>query len=271
GLRSLVSRFDKDKRLTFINHNHDRIKFPYALCASEHHITRPDVVASLPGKTSVGSHPDYWRDISLVAEVKLEESEDPMKSYSQEHENTLIQLSKSARNLLVSQSRLFVFVIGVYGRLARIFRFDHGGAVCSRAFDYTTLQGSRQFHEFLYRFTHPLLEKCNVVGADPTVVLVSPEEGADIAQRLRDVGVDHEDSDEAKKAYRYVTLSLSERSEKTYLAYDLVFINPHLFSRATTVWEAIEVDSERMPTGRPVIIKDSWRQLVRQLESDNYK
>ncbi|KAH9915723.1 uncharacterized protein B0H18DRAFT_89200 [Fomitopsis serialis] len=155
GFTSLVRRFDRTKKPVFVNHNHDRIVFPYKLCASEHHVTRPDVIASFPGEESIGRHADYWRNISFVVEVKLAVSDDPMKSYSDAHEATLVQLSKSARNLLVSQSRLFVFVIGVYGPLARIFRFDHAGAVCSDAFDYTTLDGSRLLHEFLWRFTHP--------------------------------------------------------------------------------------------------------------------
>ncbi|KAH9915730.1 uncharacterized protein B0H18DRAFT_1215343 [Fomitopsis serialis] len=271
GFTSLVSRFDEETKPTFVNHNHNRITFPYALGASEHHVTRPDVIASFPGETSVSPHADYWRNISFVVEVKLKESEDPMKSYSQEHEETLIQLAKSARNLLVSQSRLFVFVIGIYGRLARIFRFDHGGAVCSRAFNYTTLQGSRHLHEFLYRFTHPLHDDCRIVGSDPTVELVGSEERANVVSMLRNAGVNHEDSDEASKAYRYITVSPSKGQHVKYLAYDLVFINPHLFSRATTVWEAIEIGPSNEATGHPVIVKDSWRQLVRQLESDNYK
>ncbi|KAH9915738.1 uncharacterized protein B0H18DRAFT_1215350, partial [Fomitopsis serialis] len=136
GLMSLVSQLSEAKRPVFVNHDHNRIKFPYESAASEHHITLPDIIASFPGETSIA---DYWTNISFVVEVKLTKGEDPMSSCTDEHEKTLVQLAKSARNLLVSQSSLFVFVVGIHGTLARIFRFDHGGAVCSRPLDYTTV------------------------------------------------------------------------------------------------------------------------------------
>ena len=266
-----MSRFQKSNKLIFKNHDHTELKFPYKLCESEHHVTSPDIIASFPGVASFDDkHPDQWRNISFVVEAKLKESEDPMKSYSDAHEHTLVQLAKSARNLLVSHSRLFVFVIGVYGSLARIFRFDHAGAVCSRAFNYTNLDGSRIFYEFLWRFTHPLEKQSAFVGADPTVQLIPSGEHADVEAKLRDAGVSIHDVAEAAKAYRYITIGGTMGNAKKYLAYDLLFMNPHLISRATTIWEAIEVDEQWSPRGNPVVIKDAWRQLVRPLENEHY-
>lgn len=270
GFSSLVSHFAAHKRPIFLNHEHNRIDFPYTLAAAEHHATKPDIIASFPGETSILKHADYWRNISFVVEVKLTESEDPMRSYSENHEKTLIQLAKSARNLLVSQSSLFVFAIGIYGKLARIFRFDHAGGICSSAFEYTTTEGSRLFHEFLWRFTHPLQATCRVVGADPTVTLLGLADRAAVVKSLRSAGVKHKDTDEASKAYRYFTSRGSGGRNKKYLAYHLIFINPHLFSRATTVWEAIEVGADGTAVGSPVVIKESWRQLARERETDNY-
>ena len=265
-----MNHFAAHKRPIFLNHEHKRIDFPYALAAAEHHATKPDIIASFPGETSISQHADYWRNISLVVEVKLAESEDPMRSYSEAHERTLIQLAKSARNLLVSQSSLFVFTIGIYGSLARIFRFDHAGGICSSAFDYTTPEGSRLFHEFLWRFTHPLRSACRVVGADPTVTLLRPDDRATAVKSLRAAGVKLKDTDEASKAYRYFTSRGSGGRNKKYLAYHLIFINPHLFSRATTVWEAIEIGADGTAIGSPIVIKESWRQLARERETDNY-
>ena len=266
-----MERFSKPNKLVFKNHAHGQIRFPYKICESEHHVTRPDIIASFPGEDTFDEkHPDGWRNISFVVEAKLKESEDPMKSYSDAHELTLVQLAKSARNLLVSQSRLFVFVVGVYGKLARIFRFDHAGAVCSSAFNYTKLEGSRLLYEFLWRLTHPSEKHCTFVGADPTVQLVPSGKHADVAAKLHDAGVAVHDATEAAKAYRYITVGSATRNSKRYLAYDLLFINPHLISRATTVWEAIEVDSDGHPRGNPVVIKDAWRQLARQMENEHY-
>lgn len=267
-----MAGFKSTNKLVFKNHNHTRTKFPYKLHEVENHITRPDVIASFPGQSAIDPHPDPWRNISFVVEAKLKESEDPMKSYSDEHEATLVQLSKSARNLLVSQSRLFVFVVGTYGKLARFFRFDHAGAICSRAFDYTTLEGSRLMYEFLWRFTHPTAKGSVFVGVDPSVRCIKADAHEDVAGKLRDAGVKIDDAIEAAKAYRYIDVGGTNRKTKTYLAYELLFMNPNLISRATTVWKAIEVDqTDGSLTGKPVVIKDAWRQLVRQKETDHYE
>ncbi|KZT63012.1 hypothetical protein DAEQUDRAFT_789378 [Daedalea quercina L-15889] len=91
GLTALVDGFASKAKLTLHDHEHARIKLPYALCESENHITQPDVVALPPGETLLGSSEDRWRNICFVIEAKLKESEDPMRSYSKAHENTLIQ------------------------------------------------------------------------------------------------------------------------------------------------------------------------------------
>ncbi|EPT03307.1 hypothetical protein FOMPIDRAFT_1116247 [Fomitopsis schrenkii] len=273
GLTKLVAGFPGSNKLVFKNHNHTRTKFPYKKYHSEDHITRPDVIASFPGESDIDPHPDKWRNISLAVEAKLKESEDPMKSYSDEHELTLVQLAKSARNILVSQSRLFVFVVGIYGSLARIFRFDHAGAVCSRAFNYTASDGtpSRPMYEFLWRCTHPIAKGSSFVGDDPTVRCIKAGDHASIASKLRDKGIEIRDATETAKAYRYITVGGTNKDTKRYLAYELLFMNPHLISRATTVWKAIEVDERGDPIGSPVVIKDAWRQLVRAKEIDHYE
>ncbi|KZT63005.1 hypothetical protein DAEQUDRAFT_771068, partial [Daedalea quercina L-15889] len=206
---------------------------------------------------------------------------------------TLVQLAKSARNLLVAQSRLFSFVVGIYGPKARIFRFDHAGAVCSQSFDYAEKNGAVLF-EFMWRLVHPIHKDCNIVGADPTVHLVAPntrrstwrtrlrargadtvdkEYGRDAArERLRAGGVDADDN-ETEKACRWITIKGENGKEKTYLLYELVCMNSRLFSRATTIWKALELDDSprRWPTGKHVIIKDAWRQLARRSEAEFYR
>ncbi|EPT03319.1 hypothetical protein FOMPIDRAFT_1046874 [Fomitopsis schrenkii] len=271
GLTKLVAGFPGSNKLVFKNHKHTRTKFPYKKYHSEGHITRPDVIASFPGESDINRHPDKWRNISLVVEAKLKESEDPMKSYSDEHELTLVQLAKSARNLLVSQSRLFVFFVGIYGSLARFFRFDHAGAVCSRAFDYTTSTGSRHMYDFLWRFTHPIAKGTHFVGDDPTVRCIKRGDHASVTSKLRAKGIEIRDATEAAKAYRYITVGGTNKGTKRYLAYELLFMNPHFISRATTVWKAIEVDGQGNPIGSPVVIKDAWRELVIQKELDHYE
>jgi hypothetical protein len=40
------------------------------------------------------------------------------------HDETIVQLAKNGRNLLLRNSSCFVFVLGVYAHNARIYRFD---------------------------------------------------------------------------------------------------------------------------------------------------
>ncbi|TFY63347.1 hypothetical protein EVJ58_g3299 [Rhodofomes roseus] len=269
GLEKLVKDFPKQKRLSFHNNAHEEIKFPFLLCQRDQHATKPDVVASLPGRTFAPRNKDddhdRWRDISVVFEIKNVESEDPMLYCSERNDETLVQLSKSARNILVSQSRLCAFAVGVYGSTARIFRFDHAGAVCTRSFKYGEDNGA-VLYEFLWRLVHPIREGCDIVGADPTVRFAS--RGVTRALRKADVEV----TSETRKACRWVTIDPAENQPaKKYLVYELLFINPRLFSRATTIWKALELDDDGEPTGTHVVIKESWRQLARDAELLHWK
>lgn len=134
GLKQLVENFAPEERLDFHNNAQQEIKFPFQLGEETHHATKPDVIASLPGLPFDLKLPDRWRNISVVFEAKATKDGDPMVFWSKTHNETLVQLSKSARNILVAQSRLLAFSVGIYGPVARIFRFDHAGAVCSEPF-----------------------------------------------------------------------------------------------------------------------------------------
>ncbi|KAH9830630.1 uncharacterized protein C8Q71DRAFT_672855, partial [Rhodofomes roseus] len=280
GLAKLVVDFPPERRLCFHNNAHEIIDFPFEKYQTNHHATKPDVVASLPGQTFSGRFRDRWRNISIVFEAKSTEKAVPKQYRSQENDEALVQLAKSARNILVAQSRLFVFVIGVYGGDARIYRFDHAGAVCSPAFKYSE-KGGAVLHEFLWRLVNPLHEGCDIVGADPTVQLPTRDDREELEAALHAGGVQYDEH--VWKMCRWVTVrGAGGMYDFRYLLYDLVFINPGLFSRATTVWSALEVDSQGQPTGvrmdedgRPagvqVIIKDSWQQLARRPETEHYE
>ncbi|EPT01864.1 hypothetical protein FOMPIDRAFT_1048455 [Fomitopsis schrenkii] len=128
GLREIVSDFSDATRPCFHNNAHEVIKFPFQRHEYEFHDTKPDIVASLPGQTFEGRFPDRWHNISTVFEVKSTVQGDPIVYHSPQNDETLVQLAKSARNILLAQGRLFVFVVGIYGYYARIYRFDRAGA-----------------------------------------------------------------------------------------------------------------------------------------------
>ncbi|KZT67884.1 hypothetical protein DAEQUDRAFT_375900 [Daedalea quercina L-15889] len=274
GLTSLVREFDDEERPEFFNHAHKVMQFPFALCAEEQHVTKPDVVATIPGPEYIHPLP-RWRHVALVFEVKPCDSDDPMKTYANVHEETLIQLAKSARNIMLAQGRLYAFVVGIYGAKARIFRFDRAGAVCSPLFNYI---GQPQIlHEFLWRFMHPPTEGCVVLGDDPTSTMGTHEGREQVQELVEKYDPSYAYTSENRKAVRRLVVTNEAGREIHYLAYKLIFINTRLFSRATMIWEAFELGDEnpetgrREGTGKHVVIKEAWRQFARPSEIGFYR
>jgi hypothetical protein len=120
-----------------------------------------------------------WNLIASTIKVKVKGSRDPFDDAGEckigdEHEETIVQLAKNGRNLLLGNSSCFVFVFGVYGHWARFYRFDCSGVIVSKAFNYAIslcLLG-----EFFWRFVHPKHSHAGVVGSDPTVTRPTEEE-----------------------------------------------------------------------------------------------
>ncbi|KAH9836362.1 uncharacterized protein C8Q71DRAFT_907950 [Rhodofomes roseus] len=267
GLTSLFRQFPENRRPEFSDNAHKTVRFPYALCDDAHHATKPDVIATIPALPEVPPH-DRWRNIALVFEAKSTAQQDPMMRYTDEHEETLVQLAKSARNIMLAQGRLYAFVVGVYGHGARIFRFDRAGAVCSPLFDY--VKEPHILHEFIWRFVNPWTKGCAVVGDDPTTSLGDHVDRAHAQEWVKIHDPTHTYTPEDRKAVRKFVITKDGKNKAAYLAYKLIFVNPRLFSRATTIWEAFELDQDGMATGRRVVIKDAWRQFVRPSEIDFY-
>ncbi|KZT69928.1 hypothetical protein DAEQUDRAFT_689871 [Daedalea quercina L-15889] len=275
GLTSLVRKFKADKRPKFINHAHNIMRFPFALCDEEQHVTKPDVIATIPDLPCDIPPLRRWRNVALVFEAKPCDTDDPMQIYSEESEATLIQLAKSARNIMLAQGRLYAFVIGIYGHQARIFRFDRSGAVCSPLFDYITKP--HILHKFLWCFLHPQTEGCVVLGDDPTSIMSTHEDRAMVQNLAKEYDPSYTFTAENRKAVRRFVVTNEAGREVHYLAYKLIFVNPRLFSRGTTIWEAFELSDDdretgqRGVTGKRVIIKEAWRQFVRPSEIGFYR
>ncbi|KAH9922497.1 uncharacterized protein B0H18DRAFT_1120886 [Fomitopsis serialis] len=255
GLTSLVRQFEKKKRPEFVNHAHNVMRFPFALGDDDQHVTKPDVVATIP-------------ELPYIPLLIAGEMSPWFSRPNHAHEETLVQLAKSARNIMLAQGRLFAFVIGIYGHKARIFRFDRAGAVCSPPFDY--MKEPQILHAFFYRFLNPKQEGCVVVGDDPTSSLGTHEDRARVQDLTQKYDPSYTYTAENRKAVRRFIVT-NGKEKTTYLAYKLIFVNPRLFSRATTIWEAFELDEQGEGTGKRVVIKEAWRQFVRASEIGFYR
>ncbi|KAH9915718.1 uncharacterized protein B0H18DRAFT_1107840 [Fomitopsis serialis] len=258
ALERMVRPFPHGKRPKFHNYEHKVMKFPFEPYEHDQHPTKPDVIATFPTLPFI-SPLHRWRHVALVFELKSLASADPMMMNMQTHWETLVQLAKSARNIMLSQGRLFAFVVGIYGDQARIFRFDRAGAICSPKFAYKN--HPEILHAFMWRLFHPRDRRCAIVGEDPTMKL-----GTSMDRELADKLASKYDDEwkrtaETRKAVRRITMQDEKGKPTTYLAYKLIFVNSGSFI----------VDKRNRSTGERYILKETWRQLGRLDEVGFYE
>ena len=267
----------------------------------------PDIVMSLPGKCKFG-WASAWKGISTVFEVKRDQREDPVHEglayirTGSPQRLALVQIAKSARNLLHTHSLLYAYVVGIYNHKARIYRFDHAAGVVSKEIDLKA--DPFPLFDFLWRFCnyqhsdHGLTFNArpagpasgpqtrsmtkdeagtgSFLGMDPTITAASKTDSDKVNELLKTSDPPQDPlSQEEKDACRWVSVVSGYNSDgsagptKRYLVYRLRFLNPRLFSRATRVWDAYEVQEGGRWERRA--IKDAWRQLARDREDVLYR
>ncbi|KAI0788299.1 hypothetical protein C8Q74DRAFT_1367046 [Fomes fomentarius] len=283
GLNTLVDNFG-DAKVTFVDSHSVKLLFPFRAFHKSHHVSYPDIAVSFPGKTLTKNEvaQSQWEKISLIIEVKPEKGQDPFvaERAGAAHTDTIIQVARNARNLMLTHGLLAAYVVGIYGTVVRLARFDHTAAVVSQPFD-IHIQ-SHILQRFLWHFTHPVVDG-PTVGWDPTVRRLDEDDRAWVKKWLdlleEEVDNFEEDIVHGRRAWVF-----DERTGtmSPWILYRPVNINARLFSRATSVWRVIEdtrvheeetgrlVDCETSGLPRVRIMKDSWRQVVRKSEASFY-
>ncbi|KAI0733683.1 hypothetical protein C8Q72DRAFT_966962 [Fomitopsis betulina] len=283
GLRKVVSRFDDACRPRFAAGSNCAVQFPFKDWGAEHDYSLPDIVMSFPGE----SDPDdtwvqTWRRISMVFEVNptdpMDESPPPWPSVDPGVQETgvLTQLAESARNLMMTHGMLFVFVVGIHGKFARIYRFDRAACVVSRAFNIKMRPWP--LHELIWRVCHyeapvgglptgPLVPR--YLGEDPTLSRAFQQDIELVDEKCKETG-QHPLSEDERQACRWVTIAKHDSdgrpiSSARVLLYRVRFLNPQLFSRATVVSDGYEEH-----TWKRLVVEDAWRQVARDREDAFY-
>ncbi|EPS97252.1 hypothetical protein FOMPIDRAFT_87163 [Fomitopsis schrenkii] len=308
GLEVIVKAFPSTSRPAFGDGSHCRVPFPFEAWGREQHYTMPDIVMSLPGKCSA-QWASTWQGISTVFEVKRDGKEDPVDEdkacikTGALQTRALVQVAKSARNLLHTHRLLYAYVVGIYNYKARIYRFDHAAGVVSKEIDLKA--NPFPLFDFLWRFCHyqhpnavahlpseseatPRPETRSVtkaragtgcfLGMDPTVTVASEEDCDQLDELLQKSSPPQKPlTKEERASCRWATIGTeydtdgSTKTTKQFILYRLRFLNPRLFSRATTVWDAFEVPvGEPESKWEPRAIKGAWRQLARDREDVLY-
>ncbi|KAI0636323.1 hypothetical protein C8Q77DRAFT_1052469 [Trametes polyzona] len=280
GLERIVASFPRDKRIAFVDTSDHHVPFPFPAFKDHHHFTKPDISVSFPG-SPIPVKP-RWEHISMVIEVKDTPEKDPFPRSGDKHVGTVAQLAKNARNLMLAHGFLCSFVVGIYGNIVRLARFDHSYALVSPRID-LRVGGAKLLQKFLWHFVHPLVGR-TVVGNDPTMRMLDAESQEWIRLQLRKASpADAEKHlsglDQGRRVEVY-----DEATGRCvpFLLYHLVDVNGRLFSRATMVWRAIEdtrvwIDGRLVPDPartepvKPRIVKEAWRQVVRPAETGFYR
>ncbi|GBE83603.1 predicted protein [Sparassis crispa] len=260
GFLALTEDFPMAKSLRFHDNSNHMIPFPYMSWDLHHHRTKPDLITSYPGTTTSLKDP-HWKDVALAIEVKPERSDDPISRWAEDGDNTMRQLVKNGRNLLVGHSGLFAFVFGIFGHEARIFRFDHSSCIVSPRFNY--VERPELFRQFFWNFVNPLCDT-RISGDDPTVdTKITRSHLRWVEDVLEPEDVQGSDAEMHRWISADAVTKEGETVKMNLLTVKLLFINPCLFSRSTTVWSAIDKDDI---SGKQYVIKDSWRQGLRESE-----
>lgn len=270
----LTESLPSDRKVSFSAGCGQALQAPFEILEGSHHPqTTANIGVSLPGKMLKGPA-ERWQQLSMAIAVEGSACCDP---FDQDDLlcHAVAHSAACARNLMLAHGLLVSFVLGVYGRTCRILRFDHTCGLVSEAFDYT--RRPDLLRRFFWNFVHPCLGD-TVVGCDPTVhALVNADviwaekqlaamkvtKAILIPQEGRRVDV-YDDTDASTRSFILLKPLSAER---------------RLFSRATTVWLAIEdvrgrTNNDQTDTGmspKLVIVKEAWREIETRSEALIYQ
>ena len=130
-----------------------------------------------------------FQKMEMFVEFKRGDPSDPFYSYRQLpfeelFDNTCTarrQIALCSTRLQAYQFRTWAFSVGIFGDVARLFRWDRAGAIVSEPIPYTQ-KGNRELAEFLCRFD---IMNRTQRGFDPTVFDASPEEAAAFEEAIK--------------------------------------------------------------------------------------
>lgn len=203
-----------------------------------------------------------------MVDVNAEEKDDPMSTSDADPADSLERIERSVNCIMLAQGKLYVFALGVYGHLARLYRVDRAGMMVSPAFEYAKQPES--ISEFLTRFIKPSIpgKDCTVLGCDETTWIPTDEEYAWARSRARQF----EQATQKTSAVidpiehcRWFALGGFSNNRTEYLGYKLVSAREgDVFGRGTAVWKALTTEGER------VMIKEVWHPLSRLSERTHY-
>ena len=211
----------------------------------------------------------------MFIEFKRGNTSDPFYSHDQLPFEKLFETTCATRGQIVLYStrlqtyqfRTWAFSVGIFGNIARLFRWDRAGAIVSEPIPYCE-RGNHDLAEFLCRFD--LMDRVQR-GWDPTVFDATPGEAAAFDGAIKAIVEEGKnallktllDSVGNKDSYprRRVEIPTPDRKGERVVPYIVGRSIANARSptgRATRSFVAMSKD-----TGKLVFLKDSWRPDIR--------
>ncbi|KAJ6625793.1 hypothetical protein B0H10DRAFT_590793 [Mycena sp. CBHHK59/15] len=159
----------------------------------------------------------------------------------------------------------YAFVVGVFGKFARLFRVDRSGYLVSKAFKW--VKETEVFPEFYWRLYNSGNSK-KLLGHDSTISVPSEAEKevmwATLKTLPRYASLSFED---ATNSSRWVEVEIDGKLKKCFTVGAPIFQSKGLFCRGTRV-DRVLIKDEQPP--KMHALKDAWRQACRRPESHFY-
>ena len=184
---------------------------------------------------------------------------------------TRVQMAMYSARMQMYQFRTCVFSVGIFGKVARLFRWDRAGAIVSAPIEYSTA-GNRELAEFFYRFN-----RMNPVqrGWDPTVCDATAEDAAAFTQAIQTVvgggngallkslleSVGKPEVYPRKK----INVIYGGGKRASYIAGRSSVIAKSPTGRATRCFVAMDVETKGL-----AFLKDSWRMGMPGMKSEGH-
>ena len=152
---------------------------------------KPDVTFYTAGTNISENLLASFQKMEMFVEFKSSDTSDPFYSEDQLPFEKLFKKTCATRRQIVLYStrmqayqfRTCAFSVGIFGNVARLFRWDRAGAIVSEPVPYSS-SVNRDLSEFLCRFD--LIGRARR-GWDPTVFDATPEEAANFDEAIKAV------------------------------------------------------------------------------------
>jgi len=183
---------------------------------------------------------------------------------------TLRDMTQYSTHMQMYRFRACVFSVGIFGKVARLFRWDRAGAIVSAPIEYSTV-GNRELAEFFYRF-----DRMNPAqrGWDPTVCDATPEDAAAFTQAVQTFAGGGnaelfksllESVGELGDYPRKINIIYGAGKRVSYIVGGSSVTAKSATVRGTRGFVAMDAETKAL-----VFLKDSWRSDMARMKSEGH-